>query len=215
MPRQAYQEDAACACKPACAGVSSIEAANAFLETWLDPFNKKFGVVAREEEDGHRAFPEATTRQSVFCIEETRTIGKDWTVRHDNVWYQVLKQKPLPPVGSKVTVQTARDGQVVIVANGHTLVAKQWPLSIQRLDKAPLREKPEPPRASASPEPAIPRTPHKPAADDPWRGEAQDTAKVSADRPAKPARPEEINALMERYLGTPPALVSHQTPAVY
>lgn len=184
------------------AGVSSIESANAFLAGWIDPFNEKFSVVASEEEEGHRPFPEGVNRQSVFCLEETRSVGKDWTVRHDNVWYQILKDKNLPLAGDKVTVQTARDGQVSIIGR-HGL------LTILRLDKAPVKTVVN--RAAT-----VPRVPHKPAPDHPWRGEARGEAVGDAvmRRGTPRATPREIAALAEQYLGTPqPLQISPHTNA--
>lgn len=175
------------------AGVSSIEAANAFLETWTSKLNDKFEKLPREEADAHRSFPESLTRHRVFCLEETRTVSKDWTVRCDNAWYQVLKDKNLPVAGEKVTVQTARDGQV-------TIVGKRGLLLIRKLEKAP--EKPKPINTA---QPAQNREPRKPAQDHPWRTYE---IKPGVTAPGSPilrthARPSEITAMVDQYLPVP------------
>ena len=46
------------------AGVSSLAEGNAFLQSWLEPFNEKFAVAAGSGEDGHRPFPAGGTLQS-------------------------------------------------------------------------------------------------------------------------------------------------------
>lgn len=141
------------------AGINSIDAANAFLSSWIDPFNEKFARAAREEGDAHRAVAVTTGGFSLFCLEETRTVARDYTVRLDNVWYQIRKQSEMPSPGDKVLVLTDRDGVVQVVRlSGKTRV----PLLVDRLAEAPL--KPAVVKAVVSP-----RIPHKPSPDHPWR----------------------------------------------
>lgn len=172
------------------ASVSSLEAANTFLTNWIGPFNEKFGVSPHETEDGHRPFPPERERKSVFCLEDTRTVGQDFTVRYDSVWYQILRQTGLPSAGDKVTVQVQRDGQVAIWG-------KHGALTLRRLEKAP-----EKPARAVTTEL---RQPHKPAADHPWRGKPEGSAQTTKSLGPTP-KVKEVTAFAEQYLGTPYAM---------
>jgi hypothetical protein len=52
----------------------------------------------------------------IFCFETTRTLANDWTIRHDNRYYQILKDnKPLPRPKDKILVRQRLDGEFILL----------------------------------------------------------------------------------------------------
>ncbi len=94
--------------------------------------------------------------EEVFAFEKTRVVANDWTVRHDNVFYQILKgNRPQPQPKDKVIVRTLLDGTVQIVY-------RDTKLKYKRIDQRPERAATNKPRVGKT------RT-WKPAPDHPWR----------------------------------------------
>jgi transposase len=135
-------------------GISTIEAANKYLQTWLPDANQRFCVPARHPDDMHQPVPKGLDLRGVFCHEETRVVNNDWTVQFNNRWLQILKQPGLPAARSKVIVQEWQDGTLHVLH-------KTRHLKLNQLDARPI--KPAPPVA------AKPKADYRPAADHPWR----------------------------------------------
>jgi hypothetical protein len=68
-------------------GISSIQAANKFLKTYLSKFNKQFSVKPANEADLHRAVPEMLDLDKVLCIRTPRALRNDFTVAHNKKLY--------------------------------------------------------------------------------------------------------------------------------
>jgi len=98
-------------------GIKSMEEANGFLMNgYLDELNEKFAVDPVSPLDYHRPVPAGLDLDDVFCFEDLRVVQNDWTVRHHNVFYQILRDnRPLPRPKDKVTLRTHLDGRVVLL----------------------------------------------------------------------------------------------------
>jgi len=83
--------------------------------------------------------PNKLELREVFCFEETRTVCNDWTVRHDNRFFQPLKAKTrLPRPGEKVIVRRLLDGSLQILSRERKLRFKEIAQSeIRSKDKPP------------------------------------------------------------------------------
>jgi transposase len=129
--------------------ISSIEHANHFLEhSYTSQHNQRFAHLDGLT-DIHRD-AHGIDLNNVFCIEEQRTVNYDWTITVQAHFIQLLKSiAPLPPPRSKVIVRHWLDGSLHIFWNEHEL-------AYQRLSKKPS--------------PKIPRSPHVPSPNHPWRG---------------------------------------------
>lgn len=121
------------------AGISDIEAANAFLcKTFLPGLNKKFRAEPRSAVDAHRRCE--LHLQEVLCWEETRVVARDWTVAWNARWFQIEgEHERLGLVGKKVRVRELRDGSLQLLSEGKKLRWKELPAR-------PQRPKPEPRR---------------------------------------------------------------------
>jgi transposase len=71
-------------------GIKSISEANAYLqEEYLEKINQKFSICRSEIKDVHRNPKAYGDLNQIFCIEETRFVGRDYTVRYDSQYYQL------------------------------------------------------------------------------------------------------------------------------
>jgi len=120
------------------AGISTIEAANQFLEkTYLPKMNQKFSRPAAEQEDAHVPLGSACLK-NIMCMEYERAVGKDYVVRFEKQLFQILKSnKALPRPRDKVTVRIALDGALAIIWKETTLLVKELTsISNQKIQKA-------------------------------------------------------------------------------
>jgi transposase len=96
-------------------GIATIEAANRFLETeYWGEHNRRFAQAPASAEDFHAAAPRGGQLDSVFRLEEKRTVSNDWVVRYDNRFFQLERQSGRPPARSTVLVYEASDGAIEI-----------------------------------------------------------------------------------------------------
>jgi transposase len=96
------------------AGISSIEAANEFLEhTYLPQINSKFSKPPIAPEDAHVALLKNQRLEDVFCFEEQRVVSPDYVLRFDSKFYQIKQNKHrVPSPGTKVTARKWLDDSI-------------------------------------------------------------------------------------------------------
>lgn len=91
------------------AGITTLDGANAFLETYLLEYNQRF---AREAAAGdvHRARPVSTELDRVLSIQTPRRVRNDGTVMHRSAFYEILEsERP-----KHVLIEERLDGTLVI-----------------------------------------------------------------------------------------------------
>jgi len=140
------------------AGISNLEAANLFLEQrFLGQLNRRFTVLAAETEDVHRPLGRDDKLDEVLSIQQRRVVAQDQTIRWNNRYFQLLRQKTDPSLAGRwIVVRQHRDGRLHLVSGGQSLRWKELPARPQRTLAIP------------QPKPAVaPRI--KPAAHHPWR----------------------------------------------
>lgn len=133
------------------AGVSTRDAANRFLETYLPLYNQRFTVVPAQATDLHRPRPAARALDHILCLKTTRVVRRDWTVAHDGQRYQID--------------QLVRTRQVLVEdwLNGRRRITYQGrSLRYHAIPARPLKT-PEVPKIQAPPRPV------KPAPTHPWQ----------------------------------------------
>lgn len=107
----------------ALAGIKTIEATNKVLQNgFIASLNEKFAQAPLEPEDFHRPIPKGVELADIFCLEQTRTLANDWTIRHENRYYQITKDnKPLPRPKDKIVMRRRLDGQLFLLYRNKTL----------------------------------------------------------------------------------------------
>jgi hypothetical protein len=118
------------------AGISTMEAANAFLKAdFLPKMNARQVVAARRKTDAHRRLARGVKLTEVLCFAEERVVGQDWCVRYENRWFQIDRaHERLQLAGRGVIVRHLLDGTIQL-QNGRV-----------RLSYSELPEQPKPVR---------------------------------------------------------------------
>ena len=133
------------------AGVSTLDAANRFLEAYLPIYNRRFMVPPAQVADLHRPRPAGGALDRILCIKTTRCLRKDWTVAHHGHLYQVRTTVRTP----HVMVEERLDGTLRLTHKGRALA---YHAIIAR-----------PERVAEPPKIQVPRHPVTPKPDHPWR----------------------------------------------
>lgn len=131
-------------------GIKSIEEANAFLESYLPGYNSRFAVKPMESADLHREIPKGLDLYGILCIKTERRLNNDFTVAHDNKFYQIEDKIK----AATVIVEERLDGTMRITHNRRLLTYKKLPAKPEKQRKLCIPKK---------------RVKHRPAADHPWR----------------------------------------------
>ncbi len=147
------------------AQASTIEQANKVLEkTFLPWFNRRCTVKPASANDAHRRLHPSMKLKTILSIQHKRKVANDYTIRLDNVTYQLLPPAMPGLRGGRVTVERRLDGSLHIRFKGRYLKYKA------------LGALPPDPRSLP-----LERTP---AGVDKKEGHAADAAQPSAVRPA-------------------------------
>jgi hypothetical protein len=139
--------------------ITAIAEANDLLAGGFEEqLNKRLARAPKDAQDAHRPVPKKLDLRDVFCTDEKRAVAKDWTLRHQNHTYQILRlNEPLPSPGVKVVVRTWLDGSIHLLYREHRLVFRILSDPQPKITET-KKCKPAPPRAKP-----------KPARTHPWR----------------------------------------------
>jgi transposase len=164
-------------------GVADVGTANTYLEAeyWAD-HNARFAIAASSADDFHVARPRGLRLDTVFRLEEERTVSNDWVVRYDNRWLQLERQSGLVPARRTVLVREDVTGAIEIRYRDRAL---RWTEIPKPRAPAVIGTRPAP-RALAG-RPPVRRGP---CADHPWRHAVDDYAagrRLAAERRARAA----------------------------
>ncbi len=142
-------------------GIADIETANAFLETvyWAD-HNDRFAQAPASSDDFHVARPRGLRLDTVFRLEEERTVSNDWVVRYDSRLFQLERQSGQAPARSTVRVCEDAAGGIEIRYRDQVMRATEI---VPGAAAAPVVSAPSP-RVKAPV-----RNARRPSADHPWR----------------------------------------------
>jgi transposase len=107
--------------------VKDIEEANRLLHGgFIDDLNTKFSVEPREEADYHRD-ARGYDLNAIFCVEEKRSLTKDWIVRFENNYYQINRKTSVPPAVKRVKVRRYLNDELHINYRGKDVEFTQLP----------------------------------------------------------------------------------------
>lgn len=133
------------------ARVTTLGAANRFLEDYLPHYNQRFTMPSAQQTDLHRPCPARGGLTRILCIKTTRVLRRDWTVAHNGHLYQVHTNVR----ATQVVLEERLDGTLRMTHRGHVL-------DYHRITERPVR-----PAGSRT----VPRRhrPVKQAMSHPWR----------------------------------------------
>ena len=141
------------------AQVTSLAAANRFLEHYLPLYNQRFRVEPAQATDLHRRLPRQLDLDGVLCIKMQRRLNADSTVVHQGKIYLVEQRLQ----AQSVTVEQRLDGSLHLRHRGRSLGYRELPA------------RPRKAQAPATPIQAKPRS-YRPAMDHPGRSSSQQLA---------------------------------------
>jgi transposase len=110
------------------AGVTTLEQANRFLESFLPRYNERFGVSPAHPETAYRSVDSAMDVDGVLCFKERRRVAKDNTVQYHGHTLQIF-----PGEGRRsyarvyAEVQERLDGQTLVYYQGKILTPQEAP----------------------------------------------------------------------------------------
>ena len=133
------------------ARISTIEAANRFVEEWLPIYNRRFAVQPAQAADLHRPRPAGCDLDRILCLKTTRCLRKDFTIAHQGGLYQIHDTVRAP----HVLVEERIDGTMRITYHGRTL-------GFHAIASRPMK-------AAEAKKVHRPRHPVTPRPDHPWR----------------------------------------------
>lgn len=138
-------------------GISTIEAANAYLEEFREDFNRRFGVAPRSSHNAHRPLHSAENLDVIFTQQKTGVLSKNLTLQYHKTIYQIQTNRPSYALhNAPITICENAKGEV-------TLLYKNQPLSYTTYKKlARQSEVVETKRLNRA-------VPQPPAANHPWR----------------------------------------------
>lgn len=144
------------------AGLTTLEAANQFLETWLPRYNQRFAIPPAQPADLHRPRPACRDLDRSLCLKTTCVLRRDWTVAHHGQLYQIRDNIR----ATQVQVEERIDGTMRITHRGQPLTYQAIAARPRKPARLETRSRPQPPV--------------KPRANHPWNGYGT----IAAKRPA-------------------------------
>lgn len=138
------------------AGISDMEAANKFLETYIQEHNAKFAVAPASRGDAHRALLRAHKLEGILCTKLNRTVANDYTLRYRNKFLQLdAEQTVRVRPGALVAVEERLDGSLHLKHKGaylrYRLVDKQPYRGYYAANKSELKALAEPSNGTSVP----------------------------------------------------------------
>jgi len=147
------------------AKICDIEAANAFLPSFLHKFNQKFAKAPKDPSNAHRPLLPTQNLDRIFCLKEERRLSKNLTLQYSNVIYQVLAdRREYTLKKAVVTVLETKNGAVSIEYRGRPLSAMPYHKMQARTEEVSSKE-----LMTTLAEKATARGRHKPSRKHPWK----------------------------------------------
>jgi transposase len=105
------------------AGISDVEAGNAFLPSFIDRFNERFAVLPAKSQDLHRPLQSTSSGlKDILCYREQRYIGEQLTFHYQRK--QIILEKTAVSVGlagKYVDIYDYADKPIEVRWQGHVL----------------------------------------------------------------------------------------------
>jgi homeodomain-containing protein len=122
------------------AGISTMEAGNAFLPTYMDEHNRRFAKAPRDERNLHRPLGPTDDLDEVLAWKEERTVSNSLTLQYDKVIF-ILEPTAITRglARKRVTVVDYPDGRLAIQHNGVDLPYRTFD-KLQQVNQAAIVE---------------------------------------------------------------------------
>lgn len=156
-------------------GITDIAAANAFLPGFLERFDERFGVPARDPHPAWRPLTARLDLARICCFKYARVAAADGTISFGGRSIQLVPADRRSLARARVEVQEHLDGSLLVLAHGEpvaTVAAPPGPVSLRARHgpRSVAALGPEPrARPAREQQPPARRGPWVPPKDHPWR----------------------------------------------
>lgn len=111
--------------------INTIDDANRYTPEFMEEFNKRFGVIPKDQVDAHRPLLPSDKLDEILLQKHTRTLSQQLTLSYQNKIYQIETNRPGYAMRhAKVTVRQDLSGLV-------TIVYRNTPLTYRVIAKLP------------------------------------------------------------------------------
>ena len=119
------------------AEICTMEEANAFLPSFLEAYNARFGVAPAVAEDAHLPLSTEVDLDIVFSVRETRRLSKNLTFQYEGVLYQVHEPDLVNRLrNQKVEVRTTPDLKMQVLSKwGKSLAFEVYEESVAPIQR--------------------------------------------------------------------------------
>jgi len=149
-------------------GLSSPQAANAYLPEFIAAYNARFAVAPRTTEAAHRPLVPNEDPDRILILCEKRTLSKNLTLSYNNVIYQIkTKRAAYTMRGAHVEVREKSNGEITIEYKQRPLEYTIYCEQEQQQGKVIEAKLLQPAAARAA---ARPKQKRGPVPSHPWRG---------------------------------------------
>jgi uncharacterized protein YbaA (DUF1428 family) len=102
--------------------ISTVDGANEFMPTFIDDYNRRFGKLARDRHDAHRAVRKDENLEAIFAWREYRKVTDNLTLRYERKMY-LIEDTPSNRryIGKYIEVFQFPDGRIEIRVAGLSL----------------------------------------------------------------------------------------------
>jgi hypothetical protein len=102
--------------------ISTVDGANEFMPTFIDDYNRRFGKLARDRHDAHRAVRKDEDLDAIFAWREYRKVTDSLTLRYERKMY-LIEDTPSNRryIGKYIEVFQFPDGRIEIRVAGVSL----------------------------------------------------------------------------------------------
>ncbi len=122
------------------AGISTMEAGNAFLPAFMEDYNRRFAKAPFSDKDLHRPLCKDYDLDEVFAWKEERTVSNSLTLQYDKVLFILEPNEITRPLArQRVTIFDYPDGRFVIKHQGRELPYRIFD-KVQQVDQAAIVE---------------------------------------------------------------------------
>jgi len=103
-------------------GISTMEAANAYLEEFREDFNRRFAVAPRSSHNAHRPLHTADNLDVIFSKQKTGRLSKNLTLQYQKTLYQIQTHRPAYALhNAPITICENAKGEVTLLYKNQLL----------------------------------------------------------------------------------------------
>ena len=122
------------------AGISTLEAGNAFLPAFMEDYNRRFSKLPFNDKDLHRHLSAQDDVEDAFAWKEERTVSFNLTLQYDKVLFMLEPNEITRPLArQRVMIHDYPDGHFAIKHQGRCLPYRVFD-KLRQVDQAAIVE---------------------------------------------------------------------------